>query len=528
MIDEAQIEYRQEVEAIVETERQVFGHLTDLASAESESELSSEFILDCLNSNEEGDGRLFRELHNRRFCFDHSAGRWFEWIGHYWAEDRIEQVTEAMNRVVEVYGKECKRQCQNAIEAEREKDTKRADQHQANERALLKRIRTLQTKRRLKDVLYFSACGRDSLGITGDQWDQDPWVLGCVNGVVELQTGHFRPGRQEDWIRTVCPTEFKGLDIPAPTWEGFLREIFNEDEELIDYVQRVLGYGITGLSNQLEFYIMWGKGRNGKGTLFEVLGHVLGRIVAEAQKEILLAQRFKRRSGDPTSDIMALRGRRIVYAAETDEGRYFDVSQVKWLVGGDKLVGRNLYDRRQVEFSPTHTLFLHTNNKPHAPAEDYALWQRIRLIAFEMSFVDDVRAENERKRDPNMAEKLKVEASGILAWLVRGCLAWQHDGLNPPDTVRVATNEYQASEDIVGQFLEEKCIIKDYAQTKAGELYGAYKDWCEENGIKPISVQRFSKRMLDRFDRDTSGRYRLYIGVELKSDLAATAAIAAT
>ena len=312
-------------------------------------------------------------------------------------------------------------------------------------------------------------------------------------GLLILTTGECRSGKQSDYIKTVAPTRWTGIDAEAKAWEKFLFEIFQEDTELTAYIQRLFGYSITGKTTEHILPILWGQGRNGKGTLLEILQYVLGPLAGPIQSEMLLDQGRLKNSSSPTADIMALRGKRLVWGSETEEGRRLNDGKVKWLVGGDTLVGRPPFGKRQITFKPTHTLFLLTNHKPHIASDNYALWQRVHLIPFTLSFVDEPVADNERKRDPELAVKLKAEASGILAWLVRGCLEWQRLGLKPPEIVRQATKEYRQDEDLVGHFIDDACISGKDAEVQAGKLYKAYMEWCKENGHKPINGMRFGK-----------------------------------
>ena len=216
---------------------------------------------------------------------------------------------------------------------------------------------------------------------------------------------------------------------------------------------------------------------------------------------------------------MALRGKRLVWSSEIEEGRRLNTGKLKWLTGGDTLTGRAPFGKRQVTFQPMHTLFLLTNHRPQAPANDYALWARLHLIPFTQAFVEHpVKGQNEFKADPNLLDKLKSEAPGILAWLVRGCLEWQRQGLNPPEAVKSATANYRKDEDLIGQFISEGCVAMPHARVKAGELLEAYVKWCDEGGLKPLSRNKFANQMLDRFDRDDSGRFRIYMGIGLKKD----------
>ena len=200
--------------------------------------------------------------------------------------------------------------------------------------------------------------------------------------MIELNTGNFREGKPDEYIKTIAPIDWKGIDEPAPYWEKFIRDIFDNKKELIEYNQRLLGYCISGLTVEHIVVILWGKGRNGKGTLFEVLKVILGDLIKPIQAEMLLRQPIPKNSASPSSDIMSLIGKRLVWASESDEGRQLDIGKVKWLSGGDTLTGRHPHGKREITFTPTHKLFLATNHKPHVPADEYAAWERISLIPF--------------------------------------------------------------------------------------------------------------------------------------------------
>ena len=320
-----------------------------------------------------------------------------------------------------------------------------------------------------------------------------------------------------DYIKTFAPTPWLGLDAPAHLWVRFLQEIFDGDEQLVGYIQRLLGYAITGRTTELIFPIFHGPhGRNGKGTLLETVRHVLGELATPIEAEMLLVQNHHRQSGAPTSDIMALRGRRLVWASETGDGRHLDAGKGKWFTGGDTMTGRAPYGKRQVNFPPKHKVILLTNHKPHAPANDDALWARLHLIPFTLSFVDNPTKPNERQRNPSLPEDLKREAPGILAWLVRGCLEWQKEGLNPPQTVLTATEDYRTDEDLIGNFLSERCTFEKNAEVPAGKLYEAYQKWCAEMGHRPMSGTKFGLDLKERIDSYSDRRGTFYIGLKLR------------
>jgi len=287
---------------------------------------------------------------------------------------------------------------------------------------------------------------------------------------------------------------------------------------MVDYVSRLLGYGITGLNIEHIFPVLYGPGRNGKSLLPEILNYVLGSLSGSIQSEMLLDQKRPRSSQGPSPDIMTLKGLRLAFASETDEGQRFSAAKVKWLTGGDQLVGRYPHDKYEVRFNSTHLLFLITNRKPMAPGDDFAFWERMHLIPFRLSFVNrDPVADNERRADIYLLEKLKKEAPGILAWLVRGCLAYQKQGLNPPKDIIEATAQYRRDEDILADWLEDYCKVGPDEKGQATDLYDHFVKWYRKNisRKKDFSQRRFGTLMGRRFEKTKSVGTVFYTGVDL-------------
>ncbi len=496
-----------EVRARVESEREQM-------EKPAETELEKFNIKTALNQNEDGDARLFVALNRGRLIYDHAAGCWYEWAGHHWRLDEKEKALAGVAEVAEAYLTEFKSQAWARAGAEKAGNTKWADAAKAMENALAKRVRELQTVARKQNVLHLARAGENGLGITGTEWDASPWALGCKNGVINLRTGDIWPGRPEEFIKMVAPVEYHGLDTPAPSWERFIDGIFDADESLVAFVRRLLGYALTGQTTEHIAPIFYGEGRNGKSTLVEAARYVMGDYAGTIESEMLLMQRFSRQSGGPSPDIMSLRGKRFCYCSETESGRQFNISRLKWLSGGDTLVGREPYGKRLVTFSPTHKIFLSTNNRPRANADDYAFWKRALLIPFNLSFVDEPREAHERQADAELLPKLKAEAPGILAWMVRGCLEWQKWGLNPPETVKAATQAYRDAEDTIKNFLNECCTEGATNIVRAGALFDAYRKWCEQNSEQPVTATKFGKYMGKKYDssKDNSGKFYMGLG----------------
>jgi putative DNA primase/helicase len=473
--------------------------------------------LKALERNEDGDAELFRNIFEKNLRYDHAEEEWYRWEDHHWRMDVLKNVLRDIEDVIKIYEKEKERVAKLCAEAIAEGDKNAIKKWTRTLNELRGRIRALRTRARKKNVLALAACG-PPLGVTGEEWDNHPWLLPCANGVINLRTGDLHDGSREDFIKTVAPTTWEGISEEAPLWKQFLLEVFNRHGKLISYIQRLLGMALVGEVKEHIFPIFWGKGRNGKGTLLETIAHVLGPLAGPVQGEMLLSQNWTRSSAAPSADIMALKGRRLAWASETEEGRELNISKVKWLVGGDTLAGRPPFGKRVIEFKPTHTLFLLTNNKPKATADDYALWDRISLVPFTKSFVDNPKYADEYKADPNLPDKLKLEASGILAWLVRGCLEWQRRGLEPPEFVKMATEKYKAEEDILTMFLEECCTLGKGLKVRAGKIYKDYRYWADGLGYDPWSNAAFGTRMTRRFEKERTNKGIFYLGVTVKDD----------
>jgi putative DNA primase/helicase len=455
------------------------------------------FVLECLHEEEYGDARLFARLYQGRLLYDHSIKTWFVWGGHAWYPDKTNLIRQL------VAGQLARQYLHLAADLSPETKTQKLVDH------LTSRTYALRRLNRCNNVIQFAT---SMLGITGDEWDTDPWLLGVQNGVIDLRSGKMRAGRPEDYIRTICPTTWKGIDAPAPRFEQFIRDIFNEQDDIAAFVQRLLGYSITGLTVEHIFPVLWGeKGRNGKDTLLETIKRVLGDLADTVSTDVLLATNTR---GGAQPHLCDLQGKRLVWASETDLNARLNAAQIKLITGGGTIKTRPLYGN-MIEFQPSHLVLLITNFKPKANADDDALWNRMVLLPFTLRFVAEPGAPDERQRDPHLIDKLATERSGILAWLVRGCLAWQRTGLAIPDGVKASTEAYREEEDIIGQFVDECCVIHSHASVTASALYNAYREWSDNAGMTPLNQINFGKRMGKRFERKRLESRFQYLGVGL-------------
>lgn len=484
-------------------------------------------VYSYLNKGEIGDAALFVRLMRGKFCYDHAAAEkeaWHYWNDHYYRVDYLQQVIQSVDEVVKVYAIERNRCKWRIMMAE--KDDKPGDVKKQTilMNALSKRIELLCNLKRRNNILSLAGKGIDSLGITGIQWDTKPLLFACKNGIINMETGEFRPGLPEDYIKTVSPTEFKSLKEKCPNWIAFLYDILGEDEEMLRFFQRLLGYSVSGLALERIWPLFYGEhGSNGKGTTLEIMKFVLGDYAQKIKAEFLEQKKGGQQSGHD-SELMAFRGKRFVWCSESRKGAMLDMSKLKELTGNDTLSGRAPYGRRDINFTPNHTLFTMTNEQYRILANDPALWDRLIFIKFNRSYVHKPTKSFERQRDLNLMRKLKAEAPGILAWLIRGFRLWQEDGLMIPDTVKGWTDDYRTNEDIIAAYVEE-CIdigsVDNISfREKGKDLYASYKNWCQnESGHKAMAKKNFLVDIRRKFGNEVkSNGVNEFRGVLIKTD----------
>lgn len=485
----------------------------DKANLASQAEAAEKEVLrlakSCLSWNEHGDAILYAHLHCGKFAKIAGTDTWIMWTGFHWVIAEKGEPRHAVTKVVnDTYLK--------LLHAEMKKGEEADDKLIKKLRARIDRLLSCSGQIRVLDMV--SSGIANPLTVRAAEIDAKPLLLPCINGVLDLSLGKIARTTSHDYLLRSVPHEFKGFELPAPVWEKALSEIFDGNQTVIDFLQRLLGYMLLGNGREHVFAVLWGTGRNGKGIIMGALFHVLGEFARPIAAELLLDQRNARSSAAPSPDLMALKGIRLAVASESDQGRAFSASRVKLLSGGDAITARNPHDKVETTFRPSHTLFLLTNHKPKAPASDFAFWSRCILLNFPVTFTAEPKKDNERPIDRDLSVKLEAEASGILSWLVRGAALYQAHGLQIPDEVLNATSEYRQHEDIVGQFIEDYCEIQDGAQERAGNLYTAFQKWYAENvnaHRNPPSVTFFGEQMTTKFEKgkDRDGKY--YIGVRL-------------
>jgi putative DNA primase/helicase len=344
--------------------------------------------------------------------------------------------------------------------------------------------------------------------VTADQLDTDPWSLNVWNGTIDLRTGQLRPHDPRDLNTKIVPADYD-LEAVADTWLRFLGEVFRNDEQLIGFVKRFAGYSLTGDVREQMLIFAHGTGANGKSTMLGQLRLLAGDYGVQLDPAVLTSGANDQH---PTG-LTDLRGARMVTTIETERDRRLAEALVKQLSGGDRIRARRMRCD-YFEFAPVHHIWLAGNHLPNIRGTDLGIWRRIALVPFEVTF------EGERQ-DPDLPAKLAAESPGILAWAVAGCLEWQRHGLQVPDRVRAATTEYRQSQDTLGRFIEEVCIVDDNSDVVASTLRASYEHWCQEQGERPWSAQAVGRELTSRgFDSALKGskRARTWLGLGLRTE----------
>jgi len=338
---------------------------------------------------------------------------------------------------------------------------------------------------------------------TSDEWDADLFALNTPGGVVDLRSGRLRAHERPDRMTKITTATPRG---DAPLWRSFLADVTGGDAALQDYLQRVIGYCLTGATSAHALFFLYGTGANGKSVFANVVSTILGDYAASAPMDTFMEARGDRH---PT-DLAGLRGARFVSSIETEQGRRWNESKVKAITGGDKVSARFM---RQdfFEYLPQFKLVIAGNHKPAIRNVDEAMKRRLHLIPFTVTIPPE-------KRDGKLTEKLLAERNGILAWAVAGCLEWQRTGLNPPTCVVSATEEYFEAEDALGQWIEERCLLAKIHREGISELFADWREWAEAAGEYVGSVKRFSELMATRkFEKcRLHGGARAVAGISLR------------
>jgi len=375
------------------------------------------------------------------------------------------------------------------------------------------------TSNSAKSIKAMLELSKSDLAITADKLDQDPFKFNVFNGTLDLKTGQLLPHNPDDFITKLAPVVFDP-EAKCPRVKQFLNEIFSNRSPTVAFILRWFGYCMSGDVREHRVVIHEGEGRNGKGALFRLLLKMWGDYGWVCDPHILL---MKKNIGGTSEDVANLRGKRLVVTSELNKKVTLDEAKTKHLTGGDQLNANKKYEH-EINFLPTHKLNFQTNALPIV-SDDEATWSRITRTNYGVKFVDF--PENDPffaqgkvlKRDAALDEKLNAEASGFLNLLLKGCLDWQKYGLQEPEEIKKATNEYKEATDVLSLFIQDCCELGKNKTARAKELHDRFKHWCYENDEPEINIRDFKAKLEKRgFKADNDSKGNFWHGLTLRKD----------
>ena len=427
-------------------------------------------------------GTLIRYSYNRK--------KWVYWDGRMWRLDEGSEIKKFADVICEDIKKE-------AI-LEQDEKTQVDMLKWANKTASSKG----------KDAMIKEAQHLEGIPASMDEFDSYTDYINCQNGIVNLRNGELMPHDSNFMMSKIASCDYDEKGTTPKLWLSFLDDVTNHDKELQDYIQKCVGYSLTGSTREQCAYFLYGMGNNGKSTFLDVIADMLGGYASNAQPETIMMKKWG--SDGANSDIARLKSARFVTSEEPTEGVRLNEGLLKQLTGGSKVTCRFLYGD-EFEYMPEFKIWIATNHKPIIRGTDFGIWRRIKLIPFEVNIPAE-------KIDKVLKYKLKKEMPQILRWAVEGCIKWQKEGLQEPTRVQEAVKEYKQEMDLLAGFLEE-CVVIDYdckEKISSSDLFMCYSRWAKNNNEYEMSSKKFFREIgkkLPEKGRDSRGVF--YTSIKL-------------
>lgn len=415
-----------------------------------------------------------------RYCRETKS--WLAWNGKRWLKDDGLAAQHVAKRVSDMLWREL-------AELPSDDDRKRA----------VPFVKSASSARAI-DAAVKLARSEPGVTVSMTELDCKPYLLNVANGTLDLKTLELLPHNPEHLLTHLADVEFDSL-ATCPAWEKFISDVTDNDDALAGFLQRSCGLALSGDVSEHALWLHYGEGRNGKSTLLNILGELLGSYYGPAPMDMLLIKHG--RSKEQETMFANLAGKRLVTSVEADSGVRFSEATVKLLTGGDTVAARHLYGAYW-SLTPSWKLHVAANHKPIVRGQDEGIWRRLMLTPWMVTF-------DGNREDKGLKDKLRSEFPGILGWCVVGFQKWLANGLVPPESVTAATSEYRSENDVLAQWIDECCIRQETAAAKALDLYRSFKGWADERGeFCPSSKAMGSQleRMGFRKERPSGGPYR--------------------
>ncbi len=430
---------------------------------------------------------LFGE--NVRYCY--TEKKWYFYNSMRWSVDNLGVILRMADKCVEAMKAEAKLY----LQADEESG---GDMAKAFEKHMKSSRSNKSKKAMLNEIEHH-------LPILPIQMDRYKMALNTPSEIINLKNGDVKAHNPEYYFTKITSVDCAEA-ADCPRWLAFLDDIFAGDKDLIRYIQKAVGYSLTGSTAEQCAFFLYGTGRNGKSTFIDVIRDVFGDYAANIQPETIMVKSSQ--SNAINSDIARLKGARLVTSVEPNEGVRLNEGLLKQLTGDDTVTARKLYSE-EFEFKPEFKLWMATNHKPIIRGTDTGIWRRIHMIPFNVQIPED-------KVDKNLTHKLKAEMTAIFKWCIDGCLMWQREGLQMPAAVLKSVREYRREMDVISAFIEDKCTLEGTVQ--ASMLYAAYASWADSNNEYCMSNTKFSTELAKRFEKIKGRNYNYFTGISIRSE----------
>lgn len=436
-----------------------------------------------------GNAARFTDMYGEVVRYSYVRKNWYFYNGKTWVMDQEGKIKNLVDQILEKMKQE---PVYTSEDVDEEQARKNLQKHIKYSRGSNGKTNMLKESQHL-------------LPVSPETFDKDKHLLNVQNGYIDLKSGNLNDHDKDKFFSKIASIEYTDK-IDSPLWDDFLMQIFDGNRALINYIQRAVGYSLSGSTEEQVMFILYGNGRNGKSVFLDIITEMLGNYTTNIQPQTLMV---KPMSGNANSDIARLQGARLVTSTEPNDGMRFDEGLVKQITGGDTVTARFLYGD-EFDYDPEFKLWMATNHKPFIRGTDDGIWRRMVIIPFTVQIP-------EHKVDKNLKYKLRREMTAILNWAVEGYQEWQRIGLNEPTIIKKQRQDYRTEMDVVELFIEECCIRREGEREKASDLYTVYSSWAKENNQHLMSNTKFGKEMAQKFQKLTSNGVK-YVGIKIKRD----------
>lgn len=440
-------------------------------------------------NNDSGNAELIAQYIKERYVFDADSKRFLFFDRKRWVPDKENSIY------------------QEVIKAFREEQRRSLDIEDNDMRS-----KAVKFYIQSENYMRINSCLKIAQTIPGvvvrnKIFDKDDHLLNVQNGTVNLIDGTLKPHDKRSFITKLCPVNYDP-DAKCPTMEKFINEIMGDNKNLIEHVQLMIGYFLSGFTNEQKLFIYFGSGRNGKSTLIEIMRKLLGDYAVNIPIEALMSKD----TPSMGNEIVRLRGARLATTGEVEQGKRLAENQAKLLTGNDTMTARALYSE-SIEFRNKAKIVMGTNHLPGVRGQELGLFRRFDITPFNVTIPNE-------KVDKKLFEKLMNEMSGILNFALEGFRKWQLTGLGEPIEITQAVESYKISQDPIANFINEYCEVGFNLSVSASKLYAAYSEWCRDNREYNLSQRKFGTALGERgySRRSGTGNYTYYIGLNLISE----------